>query len=267
MSNDSSSAVPAAAKLKVPAANPFAQLPWGPGFGFFVTALSFVASQVVAGALFVAVLATSGWATSRIHHWLDGVVGQFMVVTFAELLALGVLWLFLHWRKINWRLLGYTRRPTWNDAGRTALAFVIYITLLITALTLAAAFLHVDLNQKQDVGFNNVVGAGQKALTFITLVLLPPVVEETLFRGLLFGGFRKKLRWGWAALFTSLLFALPHLSETDGGVLWTAGIDTFLLSMVSCYLREKTGALWGSVGLHMAKNSVAFLFLYIFVSK
>jgi len=47
-------------------------------------------------------------------------------------------------------------------------------------------------------------------------------------------------------------------------LLWVAGIDTFILSLVLIYLREKTDSLYASIGLHMLKNTIAFLGLFVF---
>ncbi|MEJ0073120.1 MAG: CPBP family glutamic-type intramembrane protease [Candidatus Saccharibacteria bacterium] len=44
-------------------------------------------------------------------------------------------------------------------------------------------------------------------------------------------------------------------------------IDTFTLSVVLCYIREKTGTLWSGVLIHALKNGIAFLSLYIFVGR
>lgn len=261
MLNDSSS-VPA--KHEQTAA--FRKLPWGPGAGITVTALAFVLSQLIAGALFVIGLASAGWSSHRVDHWMNSVLGQFLMVLVSEGLALLILWLFLRRRKANWRLLGFQRTPQWRDVGYVIAGFVIYFALLLLAAGLAGSLLHINLDQKQELGFQNVIGSGEKLITFISLVLLPPLVEETLFRGFLFGGLRKKLPFVWATLATSLLFAVPHLLESSSGPLWIAGIDTLVLSIVLCYLREKTQALWAAIAVHMLKNGLAFLYLYVFVS-
>jgi hypothetical protein len=97
---------------------------------------------------------------------------------------------------------------------------------------------------------------------------LPPFAEEIMFRGFLFSGLKKKLPVIWAALFTSLLFAVPHLLESgSGGLLWIAGIDTFILSMVLCWLRQKTDRLYAGMGLHALKNFIAFATLYLLHSR
>ena len=68
----------------------------------------------------------------------------------------------------------------------------------------------------------------------------------------------------WAIIITSLIFASPHLLESgSGGLLWIAGIDTFVLSLVLCWVREKTGRLYAGMGIHALKNTVAFISLFL----
>jgi len=58
---------------------------------------------------------------------------------------------------------------------------------------------------------------------------------------------------------TSLVFGLAHLEFGSGGPLvWAAAIDTFLLSIILVYLRERTGALYAGILLHMLNNFIAF---------
>jgi membrane protease YdiL (CAAX protease family) len=81
----------------------------------------------------------------------------------------------------------------------------------------------------------------------------------------LYKGLRNKFSFPVAAVATSLLFALGHLQFGSGApLLWVAGLDTFVLSVVLCYLREKTGSLWPGIMIHAAKNAVAFSVLFLF---
>jgi hypothetical protein len=98
-------------------------------------------------------------------------------------------------------------------------------------------------------------------MAFVSLVLLPPIVEEIVFRGFVFTGLRKKMKFTAATIITSLLFAGPHLLASSEGLLWVAGVDTLVLSFVLCYLRERTGALWAPMAVHGLKNALAFVLL------
>jgi CAAX protease family protein len=262
MSKDSSSQ-PAKAEANARPKHPHS-LPWGPAAAIIVTLAVFVLGQALAAALLAVVLAVSGWQRDHIQLWMSGVSGQFAFVLLAESLTLLGLWLFLRRRKASWRLLGFERRLSGSDAVRAVLTFLIYLVVLVVVVSIMSALFHLNLNQKQELGFSDVAGTAEKILTFISLVLIPPVVEETVFRGFLFGGLRTKLPYAWAVVVTSVIFAVPHLFEGGGSILWVAGIDTFLLSLALCYLRERTGALWAGIMVHMFKNGLAFLALYVF---
>ena len=64
-------------------------------------------------------------------------------------------------------------------------------------------------------------------------------------------------------LVTSVIFGALHTLTGKDGLLWIAAIDTFALSLVLCYLREKTGNLYASMGVHAIKNGIAFLALFV----
>lgn len=86
-----------------------------------------------------------------------------------------------------------------------------------------------------------------------------------MVRGFLYSSLKKAMRLIPAALLTSALFAAAHLPEGGAaGPLYVAALDTFVLSLILIYLREKTGSLWASITLHAFKNGVAFMALFVF---
>jgi membrane protease YdiL (CAAX protease family) len=254
------SAAPAAKPVSSKA--PYKVWPWGPGAAIIMSLVSFLASQLLVGALIAIALLAAGWSGGRIEDWLNTIPGMFTLVVLSEGLALIILGRFIKRRKGNWRMLGFARGLRAQDIGLGLLWLVIYFTLLFMVASLAKAFLHVDLDQKQELGFDHLKGNIEYVMAFVSLVIIPPFVEEAIFRGFLYTGLRKKLPFIYAALATSLLFAVPHLLESSSGPLWIAGIDTFLMSLVLCHLREKTGALWAGMLIHFLKNGIAFIALY-----
>ncbi len=186
----------------------------------------------------------------------------FVQVLCIEVVTLGLLWLFLRRRKISFGDLGINT-PALKYAGYALVGFVVYFVLYIIGLSLIKVLVPgLNIEQKQEIGFSTTTSGISLIPIFISLVILPPITEEIVARGFLFGGLRSKLPFVLAAMITSTLFASAHLSQASDGLLWVAGIDTFILSMVLCYLREKTGSLWPSIGVHMIKNGVAFLVLF-----
>ncbi len=241
------------------------RVPWSPFTGVVYALVVYFAAQLGASMLVIIYPHLKGWNQSAANYWLDNsVVAQFWFVLFAEALTFGAMWWFIHWRGAKLRAIGW-RKPRWRDPAYAMSAFFIYFLAYALLLTIAThLFPSLNVNQKQDLGFQGASGNSNLALTFLSLVVLPPLVEETVFRGFVFTGLRNKLKPVWAALITSLLFASAHLEFGSGKpLLWAAGLDTFTLSLALCYLRQKTDSLWPGICLHALKNGVAFLSLFV----
>ncbi len=239
---------------------------WGLRWGVLVAILVYAAAQLVALILWAIADSLAPHLRGSID-WLDATWAQFVYVASSEALGLYVVWKFLRWRGVSWRAIGVDR-PKYRDVAIALWSFGSYFLLYAAVVGLATRLVHLDTTQQQDVGFTTTHGAPQLALAFVSLVLLPPIVEEITFRGVLFSGLRNRLHFIPAMLVTSVLFAAPHLLEAkSGGALWVAGLDTFVLSMVLCYVRERTGRIWAGVGVHTLKNAIAFASLFLLTSR
>lgn len=154
--------------------------------------------------------------------------------------------------------IGLTRLPRWTDILITPAGLISYLIISSVLILLATQLLPwFDVNQVQETGFNQINQRFELILAFITLVVIAPVAEEILFRGYLYGKLKKYVPIWVAILATSLLFGAIHGA-------WNLAIDTFVLSIILCLLRESTGSIWSSILLHMAKNGIAFFILFIY---
>jgi membrane protease YdiL (CAAX protease family) len=159
--------------------------------------------------------------------------------------------------------IGVTRYPLWKDILITPAGLIIYLLLsAILLFSLTRIWPGFNVNQKQDVGFSNVIQQYQFILAFLSLVIVAPIAEELLFRGYLFGKLKKTIPVWLAILVTSLVFGAFHLFNS-GALAWDLAIDTFALSIILCLLRVVTGSIWSSILLHMVKNGIAFYILFI----
>lgn len=241
------------------------KVPWNPWVAVLYAVIIYFLAQIIAGAIVAVYPHLKGWNTNSSTDWLNNsVVAQFWYVLLAEALTFGAIWWFIHLRKAKLSSIGW-RRFKLRDPLFTLAGFAVYFIGYTILLSIAThVFPSINVNQKQQLGFQNATGIFDLALTFVSLVILPPLVEETVFRGFIFTGLRNKLQWWWAAILTSLLFATAHLEFGTGQpLLWSAAIDTFTLSLVLCYLRQKTDSLWPGILLHALKNCVAFVALFI----
>ncbi len=186
---------------------------------------------------------------------------QFFYVLIAESLVLALTILVVKkWRKLNLSSIGFGRLPKWRDFSRALGGIAVFYGLLIISSILITFFVpDLDTDELQDVGFDALNSSLDTLLAFTALVLLPPIGEETLMRGYLYSGLRSKMRFVPAMLITSLLFGVAHLGTGSSSTpLWVAGIDTFLLSLVLVYLRERSGALYAPMLVHATNNLIAF---------
>lgn len=92
------------------------------------------------------------------------------------------------------------------------------------------------------------------------LVLIPPLCEETFFRGLLFRGLRARFGAGIALGATSLLFAFLHQTL----------VQTVLMIVLGCWfgvLVYLTGSLWSSVIAHAVNNLAVLTLMWIYKGR
>lgn len=155
----------------------------------------------------------------------------------------------------SWREIGLVRLLEWKDIGLALVGVVAYLLLTYVGLQLASLVPGFDATQSQQVGLGPMYGTN-RALAFLSLVVVSPMIEEIIFRGMLYGRMRRALLPWWVpALVVSAVFGVAHLQ-------WNVGVDVFCLSIVLCSLREVTGSIWAGILVHMLKNAVAFFVMF-----
>ncbi len=239
---------------------------WSATEAVAITLLLYFGSQIVAALCLGLFGGALGWDDQRLSNAFEQPLGQFAYVLLVEVFSIGLLYGFMHQRRTAWRKIGWVR-PRLQDIAYALTGFAIYFVLyaMIVAQLVSNLLPQIDTDQKQELGFDVGIAGPELIFVFISLVILPPLIEEIMVRGFLYTGLRNKLPMVWAALVTSFVFAVAHLQwGSDKPLLWTAAIDTFVLSLVLVWLRQKTGSLWPGIGLHFIKNGLAFLALYIF---
>lgn len=240
-------------------------VPWRMPTGVIFVIASFFIAQIVGGVLLSIYPAFRHWTSSQANDWLAGSIpAQFIYMLLVDGFILLAVWYLLKRYRRSWRLIGL-KRPRWRDPAYGVAALPLYFLLYAMGVTLVGElYKGLNVSQQQNIGFSGAHGGLDLALTFVSLVVLPPLTEEILVRGVLYSSLKKVMTFVWATLITSLIFAAAHLPEGGAaGPLWIAFIDTFVLSLVLCWLREKTGTLWPGITLHAIKNCIAFLALFV----
>lgn len=96
-------------------------------------------------------------------------------------------------------------------------------------------------------------------VTFALAIFIAPILEEILFRGVVFGWVREKFPRGSYAI-TWALFAAAHLWQfaVPGVPLGALALQYIPLSFALCYCYDKSGCLWAPICLHMINNMMAY---------
>ncbi len=126
-------------------------------------------------------------------------------------------------------------------AGATYIAFTVVYANLITP------------PEQEDIASS----FGALPVQFLLIVVCAAISEEVCFRGMLFGGLRRRYgRYG-AALLAGMMFGLLHVTT---GI--TAVPPLVVFGFVLALLYEKTGSLWPSILLHGLNNGLALIILH-----
>lgn len=101
-------------------------------------------------------------------------------------------------------------------------------------------------------------------LAVISIILLAPLIEETLFRGFLQTYIRQHLGSKQAIIITSACFSLFHYSTGQGLGNISIIISLFVLALFLGFLYEKQGSLLAPMFLHGSFNAISVINLYLF---
>ena len=176
---------------------------------------------------------------------------------FTAATALGMVYLVLRHYKLGWNSVGWRSVNIWKALGYLVAGFIGFSIFAAIVIALVSYFVpSFNANQAQNNDFTASVKT-HFSLTLIALVIIPPIIEETVFRGFIFPAIARK--WGiWGgAIASSILFGLAH---------WQANVSiyTFVLGLVLCFLYVKLKSIFPGMVIHMANNLLAF---YVLTSK
>lgn len=228
------------------------------------TALIFLLPQLLMAVALALSVVAFNLDQAAATDWLGGAIGNFTVSLFVYGLMPLVMWFVIKRYRESWRDYGVRKSPLFQAITYAAVGIMVYYITLVITLAIASGTGLIDTNQEQDIGFSRDTSGPLLILVFVGLVALPAIVEELLFRGFLFTRLRKALSFVWTTVVVSLVFGVLHLQLGGGSApLWSVMIDTAILSIVLCYVREKTGSIWTGVLIHGLKNSIAFVALFL----
>lgn len=230
---------------------PAVAVPWAGGRALVDVLVIYVGAQILA-ALVTTTLAVGGG--DRV-----ALVTVLLVLSPVASLLAALLWLRLRYPGRVAQVRG-RRSWRWTDVGLGAAAGVACL-IGQRFIVLVVAFVADRFGRELPVIQETFREIAQRPETVpalvLTTVLLAPVAEEVVFRGVLFQGLRARTGFWVAALLSAAVFTLAHLGE--GGGLLAGGVivsGILPLGVAFAALVEVRGSLLTAIVAHATYNAI-----------
>lgn len=179
------------------------------------------------------------------------------VAVLSQIAGIGAVLLLLRLRRVPLRHVTGRVRPVLRTVGVGAgigVLTVIATTVVVTVLvTLSGSEDAPDQVLTRDIA----EGGATLVLAAVAAVVIAPLIEELLFRGLLHRGLRARMRVVPATAISSLAFALIHVEVLFSQPVALVGLTIAGAVMAVAY--ERTGGLLMPVVIHATYNAVTIV--------
>ena len=244
-----------AARGAGPLDGPFLTVPPFVGIGLSFVAIGlYLVAQLGLQVIAAVVLVGSGLVDPSVLDPEEGGAGLLGIVVASQLAGLVVTLLFLRIRRVPVRPLVGPVGPLGRHLGigtGLGLLAIVGSTLIVSLLVALSGS---DAAPEQVLTGGLMETPVELALAVMAAVVLAPIAEELLFRGLLHRGLRRRIRIVPATALSSVLFAVVHVDVALSQPLALVGLTFVGVILAIAY--ERTGSLIVPVVIHAVHNAV-----------
>jgi len=184
----------------------------------------------------------------------NGVVGLWLALPIPLVVALWLMWRGRTWQQVRMAIGWHTGRGVLREAaagiaGYCAGLVFVAVGALITLMLVRATGARPSSPVVEELQSSpwHIVGV------FAAACIVAPILEETMFRGVLFHHLRERWRWIVSAPLTAVIFAAVHPQG------WAAIPVLSAIAIVLAGLREWRGSLIAPIVAHACNNGVALI--------
>lgn len=212
---------------------------------FLVTPLVLAAPLIIAQLLGHPIIDDIGLTAANFY--------VFMLVSQAVSLILIAILLYrkLHTRADAWFAIGIKKFHI-AKAVRYILGYYCLVLGLLILIAVIAAAIAGDTGASTGSSDTSSI-YGSIWTNILITVLIAPIVEEVLFRGVLFSALREKYSVGLAILFTGLIFSFAHIGNP------VQAVGMLPMGIYLGYMRYKLGSIIPGIILHASWNALVLL--------
>ncbi|MEI3612699.1 CPBP family intramembrane glutamic endopeptidase [Pseudogracilibacillus sp. SO30301A] len=173
-----------------------------------------------------------------------------IVIHLVQLIIVGVFVLSKH--QISWENFGF-RSISKQNMKKLFIWSIIGLILNATFLSLTALMWSGEASKTdtiQSTGF---------FLSIVMVAIIAPIVEEIVFRGVIYKYFRVKLGVPIAILLNGFLFGISHAPS------WELVLNAAVMGVFFAYIYERSGTLWIPIIVHGITNATVTTLFFLFV--
>lgn len=234
------------------------------GFGYFLF-IEILLIPALIGLIFIMKgedLKNALNVNSQLRSWINLLIimGGFGGVTFAYLELTSVQRL---------QIWGQHEHPWYYQIGMGIIAWLVSYPLVLSLSEGISLLIWHFFHQPfvEQVAVQNVRQSMENPLLFgltaIAVIIVVPLTEELLFRGLLQSWFKRKFHNTLIGIMlSSLIFALFHYSGNHGMTNVELLSSLFFLSCMLGYIYERQRSLWAPIGMHSFFNFISLLMIF-----
>lgn len=159
----------------------------------------------------------------------------------------------------------FTTSLGWNWAGHSLWYWIGFSACVLFGLLIVSRLLSRVLPESEQNAFSELLKSSQQVRIAVAVLatFTAPLVEETVYRGVLFSSLRKHLSIGTTVLIVTLMFVGVHVLQYRGAWVSIAGLT--LLSLTLTIVRAASKSILPCVIIHTVNN--AFFSVLILLNK
>ncbi len=238
---------------------------WGPGAGIGAWAISVVAPLVLGVIVLIPVMMMEQKALGRMPTQEEMIaspkvaIASIIATIGGQIIAMIACWMIV----TSLRKQPFFESLGWHWAGLSIArraGLVVGIVLVMIGLQIALPRVLPDSENTQ---FEQMLrtSATVRLLIAAMAVLTAPIVEEVVYRGVLYSGLRSRMGVSPSVIIVTLLFAAVHVPQYWGA--WASLVALTILSLMLTAIRAASKSILPCVAVHLVFNCVGAVSIFL----
>ena len=175
-------------------------------------------------------------------------IGVILNLTLGQILLLAPAVVYLLCWKMSTKEITLRERLMYNKIRPSTMVYVLFFVWLTMPLTTVINSISMFFTDNTILGMSDMILDVPFPLMLFIMAVLPATIEELVFRGISYGGYRKAGTKFMAVMLSALLFGIMHMNLNQA-------LYAFVLGIFLALLVEATGSLFASMLFHFIYNA------------